>query len=72
MISRDPFQLQLFCVSFSVEVFSYVALLLRANADPYRPGFPFEHLVLKFCCHAMSVIYFCGDFAIIIYKLNKI
>lgn len=48
MISRDPFQLPLLCVSFSVKLFSYVDLTLRANADPYRPGFQFEHLFLNF------------------------
>lgn len=56
MISRDPFQLPLLCVSLSVKLFSDVALLLRANADYDRPGFPYERLVLKFCCHARLVI----------------
>lgn len=56
MISRDPFQLPLLCVSLSVKLFSYAALLLRANADSYRPGFLLEHLVLKFCCCVRLVI----------------
>lgn len=72
MISRDPFQLQLLCVPFSVKLFSYVTLLLRTNADPSRPGFPFEHLVLKFCCHRRLVISFCRNLAIIKNKLKKI
>lgn len=38
------------CSVFLFQLFSQVALLLRANADPYRPGLPFEHLiVLEFC-----------------------
>lgn len=41
-------------VSFSVKVFSYVDLLIRANVDPYRPGFPFKHL--KFYFHTRLVI----------------
>ena len=45
MISRGPFQLQLFF--FSVKIFSYLALLLKPNVNPSQPGFPFGHLVLK-------------------------